>query len=258
MEVEKKLLFGINANFDNIFFEYKNQFINQIKNKYLLNYQDFYNIIENERFYNDILNILESDSVKKYITSKRFYETLTEKNAEAINIYQFKFITENEEFVDDYSNEYNKLMKLLKDFNFFKDLFRLKFLPKGIRAYVGSNMKILINPLYYEFNKDIKDKNKKIILEAVLKILIVHEITNTLKFMKNNINPRKIPKTPREREEGEMLINYLFGYPVIKNIDIFEAKKINNIKCWENLDKLRTIFKKKLFTVQKNKIFHSI
>ncbi len=172
-------------------------------------------------------------------------------------MYQFKFVTKNEEFVDDYSNEYNKLMKLLKDFNFFKDLFRLKFLPKGIRAYVGSNMKILINPLYYEFNQDIQDKNKKLILEAVLKILIIHEIMNILKFMKNNINLRKIPKTPREREEGEMLINYLFGYPVIKNININEAKNINNIKYWENLDKLRAIFKKKLLTAQKNKIFYS-
>ena len=47
-------------------------------------------------------------------------------------------------------------------------------------------MKIVINPLYYKFNIDIKEKNKKIILEAVLKILFVHEIMHILKFMKNN------------------------------------------------------------------------
>ena len=251
LDVKDKFINGVN-NFDNIFFEYKNEFIKQIKNKYCLDYEDFYSIIDDKQFYNDILHILESDSIKKYVTSKRFYEEITEKNAKTINIYQFEFAKDNEEFVENYANEYNELMKLLKDFNFFRDLFRLKFLPKGIRAYVDSNMKILINPLYYEFNQNIQNKNKKIILEAVFKILIVHEIMHILKFMKNNINFGEIPKTPRDREAGEMLINYLFGFPVIKNISLDEAKKINNINSWEKIEELRTIFKENLLTAKEN------
>ena len=41
-----------------------------------------------------------------------------------------------------------------------------------------------------------------------------------------------------------MLINYLFGIPVIKCITLEEAKKINNITYWDDVEKLQTIFQK--------------
>ena len=40
-----------------------------------------------------------------------------------------------------------------------------------------------------------------------------------------------------------MLINYLFGKPVIKRINLDEAKKINDLNYWKDVDELRKIFK---------------
>ena len=51
-----------------------------------------------------------------------------------------------------------------------------------------------------------------------------------------------MPKTPREREAGKMLINYLFGIPTIKSINLDEAKKINDIKNWNDINLLKKIF----------------
>ena len=41
-----------------------------------------------------------------------------------------------------------------------------------------------------------------------------------------------------------MLINYLFGKPVIKRINLDEAKKINNLNYWKDVEELRKIFQK--------------
>ena len=64
-------------------------------------------------------------------------------------------------------------MNYLTDSSFFMNLFRLKFLPSGIRAFVNYNLKIIFNSLYYAFNDNIKDSNKKIIFKAAFKIIIV-------------------------------------------------------------------------------------
>ena len=39
-----------------------------------------------------------------------------------------------------------------------------------------------------------------------------------------------------------MIINYLFGKPVITRITLEEAVKINNIKYWDDVNSLRVIF----------------
>jgi len=135
-------------------------------------------------------------------------------------------------------------MNKMENSTFFINLFRLKYLPLGIRAITNFNLKIIINSLYYEFNDNICDINKKIILKAVFKVLIIREIMHILKYLKNDANFKDIPHThtPREREGGKKLINYLFGKPTIKRINLQEAEKINNIKNWENVNYLRTIF----------------
>ena len=48
-------------------------------------------------------------------------------------------------------------------------------------------------------------------------------------YLKANGNFEEIQNSPRERETGKKLINYLFGTSVIKSIDLEEAKKINDI-----------------------------
>ena len=133
-------------------------------------------------------------------------------------------------------------MDKMKNHSFFINLFRLKYLPCGIRGITDSNLKIITNALYYKFNEDINEENKKTILRAVLKVLVVHEITHILKYLKREANFSNEPSTVRGSEEGKMLINYLFGKPIIKSIDINEARKINNINNWKNVESLRSIF----------------
>ena len=133
-------------------------------------------------------------------------------------------------------------MEKLSDSLFFINLFRLKYLPFGVKAFVNYNLKIIVNSLYYKFNKHIKENNKIFIFKAALKILIIHEIMHILKYLKNEVNFNDMPKTPREREAGKMLINYLFGIPTIKSINLDEAKKINDIENWNDINLLKKIF----------------
>ena len=133
-------------------------------------------------------------------------------------------------------------MDKLSDNLFFINLFRLKYLPFGIKAFVNYDLKIIINPLYYKFNKDINENNKKIIFKAALKILIIHEILHILKYLKNEAIFDEKPKTQRNREVGKMLINYLFGRSTIKSINLDEAEKINDCNNWKDITKLNNIF----------------
>ena len=43
-----------------------------------------------------------------------------------------------------------------------------------------------------------------------------------LKYLKNNISFKDIPKTLRNEELGKMLINYLFGHSIIKSMNFEE------------------------------------
>jgi len=231
-------------NLDNAFKEYKNNFILSVRNINSIDYNYFYDLISDIKFYNEIIAILKSKSISKYLNGYRYYEEVSKKNKKNINIYEVKFVNEKEEFIEYFSNEYKLLMNYLTDSSFFMNLFRLKFLPSGIRAFVNYNLKIIFNSLHYVFNDNIKDSNKKIIFKAAFKIIIVHEIVHILKYLKKDVDFNEMPSTPRKREGGKMLINYLFGIPVIKCITLEEAKKINNITYWDDVEKLQTIFQK--------------
>ena len=231
-------------NLDNAFKEYKNNFILSVRNINSIDYNYFYDLISDIKFYNEIIAILKSKSISKYLNGYRYYEEVSKKNKKNINIYEVKFVNEKEEFIEYFSNEYKLLMNYLTDSSFFMNLFRLKFLPSGIRAFVNYNLKIIFNSLYYAFNDNIKDSNKKIIFKAAFKIIIVQEIVHILKYLKKDVDFNEMPSTPRKREGGKMLINYLFGIPVIKCITLEEAKKINNITYWDDVEKLQTIFQK--------------
>ena len=152
-----------------------------------------------------------------------------------------------DDYDDDLSNGYNQFLSFIKkDKNWFNSLFIFKYLPKNKRAFVDLNMKIVLNPLFIELSDSLNDdKNKKEeILEAYLIIILIYEIAHLLKFMKETNLSLDIPQTPKNKEGGEMFINYLFGIPVIKTITYLEAKEINNCDNWENIDKLHKIFQK--------------
>ena len=241
-EIEKKEMGKID-NIDYIYLELKNQFISSIKNLNSIDYNYFYDLISDKNFHDEIIAILKTEPIVKYINENRYFEEIKVNDEnKSQKEYEFEFVPKGAEYTENFSEEYDKLMKKLEDGIFFTNLFRLKYLPFGIKALVNYNLKIFINSLYYEFNENIKENNKKIILRAALKIIIIHEIMHIFKFLKNDVNFNKMPGTPREREEGKMLINYLFGQPVIKSINLEEAEKINNINTWNDINLLRSIF----------------
>ena len=229
----------IEENYDTAYIEYKNKLIEKLKNINRLDSNIFYEIISDDIFHNDIIKILNSKPVQDYINGKRYYKQMNQLDKTET---QFDFAEDGTEFIDNLSDEFSIFMKEIKNKLFFVDLFRLKYLPINIRALVDSNLKIVINSLHYDFNDNINDTNKKIILKAVFKILILHEIIHILKYLKPNSNYENIPKTPREREGGKMFINYLFNKPIITRISLDEAKKIHDINNWRDLNKLRNIF----------------
>ena len=242
-------------NIDELFVEYKNKFISSIKNLNCINYNSFYDLISDNVFKNEIIDILKSKPIHKYLNENRYYDVIDEKDKNQ-NEYEFKFVKKGEDYVENLSNEYNKLLDYLKDDIFFINLFRLKYLPLGIKAFVNYNLKIFVNSLHYEFNENIDENNKNIIFRAALKIIVIHEIIQILKYLKNDIDFNNIPETPREREGGKMFINYLFGMPVIKSINLEQAKKINNIKYWEDIEDLRKIFLKNGELIENDKSYN--
>ena len=243
LEINKQTSEKRIRNIDDIYIEYKNNFISLVKNLNSINYNYFYNLISENNFYDEIIDILKSKPISDYLNGYRYYDEINKKDSNQ-NKYKFTFVKKGESYIENFSEEYDELIQYLEDSIFFTNLFRLKFLPFGVKAFVNYNLKIFINSLFYEFNENITKDNKTIIFKAALKIIIIHEIMHILKYLKNNANFNSIPKTPRDREGGKMLINYLFGKPVIKRINLDEAKKINDLNYWKDVEELRKIFQK--------------
>ena len=244
-------------NIDHLLLKCKNSYISLVKNLNSINYNYFYNLIKDNHFHDEIMSILKSKPIEQYLNGYRYYD-IVDENDKNQDVNKFEFVNKGENYVEYLSDEYNELMKKLKDGLFFTNLFRLKYLPLGIKAIVNYNLKIFFNPLYYEFNENIDENNKNIIFRAALKIIIVHEIIHILKYLKKDVNFNNIPETPREREGGKMFINYLFGKPVIKRINLEEAQKINDLKSWEDINALREIFDKEELQVEKDPVNNNI
>ena len=247
------------TNIDDAYIKYKNKYISFIEDINSIDYKMFYDIISDKNFHEEIITILKSEPILKYLTKNRDYEEVKD-NDENRNkkSYEFKFAENGEPYVENLSNEYYKLMEKLNDNLFFINLFRLKYLPFGIKAFVNYNLKIIVNSLYYKFNENIVENNKKIIFKAALKILIIHEIMHILKYLKNEISFNEMPKTPRNREAGKMLINYLFGKPTIKSINLDEAEKINDCNNWKDITKLQKIFPNDNEPIENNSIIKNV
>ena len=256
LEIYKQFKGNHIKNLDDLFSEYKNRFISLVKNLNSIDYNSFYDMISDDSFQNEIISILKSKPIYKYLNEYRYYDVINKKDKNQ-NEYKFSFVKEGDFFVENLSNEYNILMGYLKDDIFFTNFFRLKYLPLGIKAFVNYNLKIFVNSLHYEFNANIDDNNKNIIFRAALKIIIIHEIIHILKYLKkNDVNFNNMPETPREREGGKMFINYLFNIPVITSINLDQAIKINDINSWEVIEILRKIFPKEDELLEKNKVYN--
>lgn len=66
-------------NLDNAFKEYKNNFILSVKNINSIDYNYFYDLISDLKFYNEIIAILKSKSINKYLNGYRYYEKVSKK-----------------------------------------------------------------------------------------------------------------------------------------------------------------------------------
>ena len=207
-------------------------------------------IIEEESFAKDLKEILNCSSVKDYFEKVRKFED---------EGYGME-ILDNEEEIGDINNDFlkegfHKLYNYLeKDKNFLSKLIVYKCLPQYKRAFVDPNMRIVINPIYFEFSQSMEENKRNNIFRAYLFIIILHEIVHLVKFMKNEKNKfDNIPKTPKNKEGGKMFINYLFNLPIIYYITDKQASEINKPENWNNLEKLSKIFdeQKKWYEKQK-------
>ena len=84
-------------------------------------------------------------------------------------------------------------------------------------------MRIVINPIYFEFSELLDEEKRNAIFRAYLFIIILHEITHLVKFMKQKIN-------------------YLFNLPMIYYITAKQAEIINKVENWNNIELLPKIF----------------
>lgn len=182
----------------------------------------------------DFYEILKSKHISFFLSSTKIF------NENGNNLYK----SDNAQFLQ---AQYEQLLKDIKnsDFQSLKKIFKIKSLAYKIPSLTGPSMKIFTNPIL-DFsdiakNDDIQRKN---ILKSTLIILLIYEIFNLLKYYPiENKYPEEIQNDPKERENGLFLILHLFGKNIIKNINNEQASLINDIKTWDNLEKLKDIFK---------------
>ena len=189
-------------------------------------------IIEDESFIEHIKEILNCSSIKGYFEKIRNF-------TQGKDDFSIKFInkTEIKEEDDALRDGYNKLIEFLeKDKRFLSKIIIFKYLPKYNRSFVDKNMRIIINPLYFEISDLLDEIKKNQIFKAYLSIIILHESVYLIKFMKNEKNSSK------GKEGGKMLINYLFNLPIIYYITYEQAPIINKPENWNKTEIFSNIF----------------
>ena len=232
--------------------KYEPIFVSKTKEEDLTN--DLKSIIQSDEFEDKLKNILESKVIQEYLNKKRRFSDVT--NKELKEFYEFSFIDEikpkndssnnSNDDLDDLKKEFNTFMEYYKNKKWFEKIIIFKYLPNGFRAFVNQTMLIAVNPLFIKQSNLLKnnfDKKRKILFSYLI-ILFIHEIIHILKFMKKKKfkELNELPLTPKSKEGGKILINYLFGKPVIKKINEEQAEKILDINNWNNLDNLKNIF----------------
>ena len=194
---------------------------------------------------------MDQKSIKDYFEKARRFTNEEEDN------YEMEFIEEEKvKDEDDFLKDgFVRFMSLINgDKYFFSKLFIFKYLPKYRRAFVDPNMRIVINPIYFELSESLDDKKRNEIFRAYLFIIIIHEIAHLVKFMKEkNISYSNIPQTPKNKEGGKMFINYLFNTPMICSINYKQASTINIPENWNKKELLSNIFKEQKEWYEKNK-----
>ena len=222
---------------DGMYSKYKNNYENITKESSNDLTDDLKQILDTNEFFENFFKILESKSVKNYLEAKRIFD----KNNGDVKLVS----SDEEEYDDDLSKEYLKLLGYIKeDKNCLRKLIIFKYLPKYKRSFVFPLMRIILNPLYIESSDLLRndEDKRKMILKAYLNIILIHEIIHLLKYLKETFTTKNIPGTPKKKEGEEVFIKYLFGISKISNISYEQATKINDFKNWENIEQLHKIY----------------
>ena len=107
------------------------------------------------------MEILNSQPFKNYVEKKIYYKEIQNLKKYNTNEYDFTFSIDGESFIENFSNEYKIFMEKMKDSSFFINLFRLKYLPYGIRGITNSNLKIISNSFIINLMKILMKRIKK-------------------------------------------------------------------------------------------------
>ena len=200
-------------------------------------------IIEDESFIKDLKEILNQEFVKDYFEKAiKFLNEEDEDNYDISYIEKEKVIKGQDDFLKDGYDRFKSFINTKNDF--FSKLFIFKYLPKYRRAFVDPNMRIIINPIYFELSESLDEEKRDEIFRAYLLIIILHEIIHLVKFMnEKSISYKNILQTPKRKEGGKMFINYLFKTPMIYSINCKQASIINKPENWNKPELLSDIFK---------------
>ena len=239
------LHFEANLYKGNIFYDTDEEFKKLISRKEINDFtENLKKIIEDKSFIKDFKEILNQKFVKDYFEK--------DEKSYDIKVTQKKKVIKDE---DDFLKEgFYKFMNFInnKKENFYK-LFIFKYLPKYNRAFVDKNMRIIINPIYFELSESLDEDKKDEIFRAYLLIIILHEIINLIKFMKeNSVSYNNTSQTTKRKEGGKMFINYLFKTSMIYSINYKQALIINKPDNWNKPEILSDIFKEQNEWYEKN------
>ena len=181
-------------------------------------------IIEDESFIKDLKEVLNQEFVKDYFEkARKFLNEKDEDNYDILFIEKEKVIKGQDDFLKDGYDRFKSFINTKNDF--FSKLFIFKYLPKYKRAFVDPNMRIIINPIYFELSESLDEEKRDEIFRAYLLIIILHEIIHLVKFMnENSVSYKNIPQTSKRKEGGKMFINYLFKTPMIYSINYKQAQ----------------------------------
>jgi len=194
--------------------------------------KDFKDIINNNSFRNNIRIILNSNIILKYYKKPK-YNNNNEK-IKYVHIGNKNFIDIYKSFLSNYINNEKIYERII-----------YKRMPSGVKGVITPYLSFIIDPFGIDMNNNIKKKEE--FIEAYLIILFIRE-TNNLSKRSFNLNiPLSVSNIPKNDEDGESIITYIFGKGKICIIDENFCNMVNNIKNWESKDSNENkIFKQSL------------
>lgn len=191
--------------------------------------QEYKVIIKDKNFQNKITNFFKSNSVKSFI----------EKKLEERIFTQIK-------------TKYNDFLDLLQKQDFW-DSIMFFTLPKYIKGFISSYMRIVINDNYVIVNNCNSKEDKNDMIEFLLFEVIIHELLHLLRRYyligeesKHALTPpgsEESKKNGKKGEIGETLIKYFFGVKRINFLTLRQAQKYKDLtfENEEDIKKLKDI-----------------